>query len=61
MIVSIHAPARGATRKGTTILSEYSFNPRARKGRDLSPQPLLLLSSVSIHAPARGATHMRKN
>ncbi len=33
--VSIHAPARGATCKwGFSIESTFSFNPRARAGRD---------------------------
>jgi len=33
--VSIHAPARGATRIDSLILSSARFNPRARAGRDI--------------------------
>ena len=33
--VSIHAPARGATRRSSSVMSAIScFNPRARTGRD---------------------------
>ncbi len=35
---------------------EYSFNPRAREGRDLPPRGGYLDGMVSIRAPARGAT-----
>ena len=56
-LISIHAPAWGATRG---ILVSYlqcaDFNPRARVGRDRSPslpEPSVL---ISIHAPAWGAT-----
>ena len=34
----------------------FSFNPRAREGRDKDSRKTLLHFSVSIHAPARGAT-----
>ena len=37
----------------------FSFNSRARKGRDLDYPPRLGVVSVSIHAPARGATSLR--
>ena len=56
--VSIHAPARGAT-KFTVFYKFFTerFNPRAREGRD---NDVILLAdstvNVSIHAPARGAT-----
>ena len=56
--VSIHAPARGATLcPYCNFLPVFSFNPRAREGRDyrLRQYPLWL-QHVSIHAPARGAT-----
>jgi len=57
-LVSIHAPARGATLSGPTggaIL--LSFNPRSREGSDPAlPQPSPPSRMVSIHAPARGAT-----
>ncbi len=58
-LVSIHAPARGATSRATGAAARIasSFNPRARAGRDL--MALRRFSDhlhVSIHAPARGAT-----
>ena len=34
-LVSIHAPARGATQERPSGRGWYSFNPRAREGRDL--------------------------
>ena len=57
--VSIHAPARGATRpRGPARRSRSCFNPRAREGRDLAPVAGEFAQKlVSIHAPARGATH----
>ena len=37
-IVSIHAPAGGATRScGLCLIWIWRFNPRARRGRDFSP------------------------
>ena len=55
--VSIHAPARGATRSSTAKSGPRCFNPRSRTGSDghelgLPPGG----QGVSIHAPARGAT-----
>ena len=56
--VSIHAPARGATRRINAIaLHCSSFNPRARKGRDHATANRAKRHHVSIHAPARGATY----
>ena len=55
--VSIHAPARGATcGKLRQMAVMSSFNPRARKGRDLITDKTMVVLDVSIHAPARGAT-----
>ena len=57
-IISIHAPAEGATLMYfSPHLSEYYFNPRSRGGSDL-PGSVSLLPPVmiSIHAPAEGAT-----
>ena len=57
-IVSIHAPARGATmarRIITTYLSFQSTRPRGARRVRHRCYPLQGLS-VSIHAPARGAT-----
>ena len=55
--VSIHAPARGATRNSAPNSSSAGFNPRAREGRDADALRDKLSAQVSIHAPARGATH----
>ena len=45
VLVSIHAPVRGATRRGRTRpASPTRFNPRAREGRDLT-------RSWYLHAP----------
>ena len=55
--VSIHAPARGATKfQHLTLRLIISFNSRARKGRDGIRLREYGGSKVSIHAPARGAT-----
>ena len=58
IVVSIHAPARGATRNEGGLLSEpSSFDPRSRTGSDVGqPQISRMPDAVSIHAPARGAT-----
>ena len=56
-VVSIHAPARGATSRKNCSRNQSSFNSRAREGRDvpmISGDPAA--TWVSIHAPARGAT-----
>ena len=56
-LVSIHAPARGATESGQPPgQMRRGFNPRARTGRDLLRGPGPAEFKVSIHAPARGAT-----
>ena len=57
-IISIHAPAKGATLVGCGVGSgSFYFNPRSREGSDVSvskaPPPMLV---ISIHAPAKGAT-----
>ena len=57
IVVSIHAPARGATLKnGLILIVRIGFNPRAREGRDEAAKAASLDAGVSIHAPARGAT-----
>src|SRR5690606_17183815 len=55
--VSIHAPARGATR-GLQPRShpQCGFDPRTREGCDASRLKSAARKWVSIHAPARGAT-----
>ena len=57
-IVSIHAPARGATLTSGSQSPAYTcFNPRARAGRDgVTININNNEDNVSIHAPARGAT-----
>ena len=57
-IISIHAPAKGAT---PSVLRRYAcslnFNPRSREGSDLSRIPSFEQQRlISIHAPAKGAT-----
>ena len=55
--VSIHAPARGATRQAAHHpKGRQGFNPRAREGRDSGGKSSGAGVVVSIHAPARGAT-----
>ena len=57
--VSIHAPARGATRRWSAVgvwnLEFQSTPPRGGRLKDLGDSNKEL--RVSIHAPARGATH----
>ena len=56
--ISIHAPAKGATRTDSKTQMEYlNFNPRSREGSDLREViSSMLHMSISIHAPAKGAT-----
>jgi len=57
IMVSIHAPARGATLSQLQRKSkDGGFNPRARTGRDVWCAFIVYRYVVSIHAPARGAT-----
>jgi len=58
-MVSIHAPAKGATQLRFELLRALRFNPRAREGRDLKQLGLNVVGTVSIHAPAKGATTER--
>ena len=56
-IISIHAPARGATRYARfSIKRARNFNPRSREGSDVNNIVSLCNKFISIHAPARGAT-----
>ena len=56
--VSIHAPARGATRRSKWLLIWSSFNPRARAGRDApAPTPKNPLSSFNPRARAGRDVH----
>ena len=54
--ISIHAPARGATRRAESGRHVRNFNPRSREGSDSDGELVDLLKEISIHAPARGAT-----
>ena len=58
--VSIHAPARGATRITLTNRQHPTrFNSRTREGCDREPTlEEVRAARVSIHAPARGATQL---
>ena len=58
IIVSTHAPARGATSFASLCMSaSVGFNPRARAGRDTAKHfEGSEVKEVSTHAPARGAT-----
>ena len=57
-LVSIHAPARGATRSARSVQSWHlSFNPRAREGRDPSGPPVINDSKSFQSTRPRGARH----
>ena len=57
--ISIHAPAKGATR-GTCAKDTFSanFNPRSREGSDKAGRRTDYVIPISIHAPAKGATSL---
>ena len=56
-LISIHAPARGATRRLHSVRCiREDFNPRSREGSDVERTEVVRASTISIHAPARGAT-----
>ena len=56
-VISIHAPARGATVSAVlTVSIPPYFNPRSREGSDKNIYPIIFDFGISIHAPARGAT-----
>ncbi len=61
-LISIHAPARGATDKYHILATlDLNFNPRSRKGSDdAGICDIWMVKSISIHAPARGATSARR-
>ena len=55
--ISIHAPARGATKSFRAILSNSTyFNSRPCERGDMCQWRRSLKLGISIHAPARGAT-----
>jgi len=56
-LVSIHAPAQGATGTGPVCrIRPQCFNPRPRAGGDWAQEGFPARDTVSIHAPAQGAT-----
>ena len=55
-MISIHAPARGATEDNDRSGATENFNPRSREGSDVALKLITEDSLISIHAPARGAT-----
>ena len=55
ILVSIHAPARGAIIDNARSRRINGFNSRTREGCDLRDDRRTARRSVSIHAPARGA------
>ena len=56
-VISIHAPARGATLSfQATGVNPVYFNPRSREGSDRKSRRSRPITAISIHAPARGAT-----
>ena len=60
LIISIHAPTRGATDVSVLILNnEFYFNPRSHERSDLTNLMINIAASISIHAPTRGATYIR--
>ena len=57
VVISIHAPAKGATRSARRSSSTCShFNPRSREGSDSRTERDQQIIRISIHAPAKGAT-----
>jgi len=60
-LVSIHAPAWGATHENILIFSNGTFQSTRPHGARLNINSLLIKASiVSIHAPAWGATIQRR-
>ena len=56
-LISIHAPAKGATPIVVTIAVEYCISIHApAKGATRTPPKNIIIYGISIHAPAKGAT-----
>ena len=56
-LVSIHAPARGATQEEVIIANQFTVSIHApARGATQVGCTYWQLDNVSIHAPARGAT-----
>jgi len=60
LLVSIHAPVKGATWLATFVGLAVGFNPRAREGRDAHAAGAGLHVEVSIHAPVKSATFLQR-
>ena len=60
LMISIHAPPRGATANNTSSGSTKDFNSRPSARGDRMRSVWQSLVSISIHAPPRGATVCRK-
>ena len=61
-VISIHAPAWGATPpRRRRACAPCNFNPRARVGRDAQEVDCPRKPNISIHAPAWGATSVCLN
>ena len=56
--ISIHAPAKGATRIKSPAVRSCDFNPRSREGSDTEKENQGGKNNISIHAPAKGATRI---
>ena len=57
-LISIHAPAKGATFLSRACSSgSKNFNPRSREGSDVKGVCWHKRMGISIHAPAKGATY----
>ena len=55
--ISIHAPAKGATKRAYVFAGHVpNFNPRSREGSDRVHVHRNMVLDISIHAPAKGAT-----
>ena len=58
-VISIHAPARGATRQNSAPQQTIGFQSTPpRGGRPCTSPSTPTLATISIHAPARGATQI---
>ncbi len=61
-LISIHAPAKGATFLTRNIKYQTYISIHApAKGATLQKTILILLQVISIHAPAKGATYYYTN
>ena len=58
VVISIHAPVKGATLYVIHLHQPLSyFNPRTREGCDQAQQAAQVAQAqISIHAPVKGAT-----